>query len=203
MKMGEGFWSLEMPGEGLLPDIWELQPAIALLVQIQQRDLSLAWHCHRVANLSTRLARAMGLHNEEVRTVRWAALLHDVGKLRISETILNKNGPLNQDEWAIVHRHPNEGAEMVNTLTGMREVADLVQAHHERYNGLGYPYRLPKEQIPVGARILAVADSFCAMTDKRLYRLSLSPTQARNEVLRCAHIEFDPEVVSAFMDIVP
>ena len=201
--MGEGFWSLEMPGEGLLPDIWELQPAIALLVQIQQRDLSLAWHCHRVANLATRLARGIGLNHDEARTIRWAALLHDVGKLRISDTILNKSGPLNQDEWAIVRRHPVEGAEMVNTLTGMREVADLILTHHERYNGLGYPYRLPQDQIPIGARILAVTDSYCAMTDKRIYRLSSTPAQARNELLRCTHIDFDPDVVHAFLEIVP
>jgi len=199
--MMDGIWSLEMPGDGLLPDIWDLQPAIGLLVQIQQRDLSLALHCHRVANLATRLARELGFHHDEVRTIRWAALLHDVGKLRISDAILNKGGPLNADEWAVVHRHPAEGAEMVATLTGMHDVAELVLAHHERVNGSGYPYRLALENIPFGARILGVADSYCAMTDKRIYRPSLTPAQAHSEVLRCVHTDFDAKVVSAFLSL--
>ena len=199
--MLEGVWRFEYPGEGLL-EVSHLKPLLDLLVQIEQRDLGLAFHCHRVASFSTRLARVLGQTPAEVNVIRWAALLHDVGKLRIPEAILNKKGPLNPEEWSVVHHHPAYGSEMVRERSGLTEVALLILAHHERCNGSGYPSRLPIDKIPLGARILAVADSYCAMTDKRVYRASLTPRQARKEILRCTNTDFDPFVVDAFLHVV-
>jgi putative nucleotidyltransferase with HDIG domain len=199
--MINGIWQFENPG-GFLIDTHRLNRILSLLLRVEQRDLHLALHCHRVASLSTRLAQFLDLPASSVHNIRWAALLHDVGKMVIPEAILNEQAPLNQEEWSIVHRHPADGAEMVRKHAGMEEVASLVMNHHERYNGFGYPYRLAAEKIPLGARILAVADSYCAMTDTRVYRRSLTHLQARAEVLRCCGTDFDPRVVDAFLKLI-
>lgn len=193
----DSIWCFE-DQTGELLNASQMSLVTGLLNRIEQRDPDLAMHSHRVTGLSMRLARYMGLSPEEVQIIRWAGLMHDVGKLQIPDAILNKQAPLSADEWTIVHRHPAEGAEMVRELIGITDVAGLIMTHHERYDGHGYPCRLSGEKIPLGSRILALADSYCAMTDERVYKRSLSPQAAYTEVLRCISTDFDPLVVQAF-----
>lgn len=194
----ESVWYFENQGGGLL-NAHQLYQVMGLLSRIEARDPGLAMHSHRVTGLSMRLARSMNLPAEQVQVIRWAGLLHDVGKLQVPDAILNKHAPLNADEWSIVYRHPVDGAETVRQLTGVSDIAGLILTHHERYDGHGYPCGLKGDKIPLGARILALADSFCAMTDERVYRASMAASDAFREVLRCTGTDFDPLVVDAFI----
>jgi HD-GYP domain-containing protein (c-di-GMP phosphodiesterase class II) len=131
-----------------------------------------------------------------------AAQLHDIGKIGIPEAILHKPGPLNEDEWGVMRRHPQIGQQILTQAKGQFGlVSHIVVAHHERWDGQGYPYRLAQQEIPLGARILSVVDSYDAMTSSRPYREALPTAQAREELLRCAGTQFDPQVVNAFLQV--
>jgi HD-GYP domain-containing protein (c-di-GMP phosphodiesterase class II) len=149
--------------------------------------------------MAARIATRMGLGPEEVELTRLAASLHDLGKLAIPEELLRKPGPLTEPERVVLERHPQIGFRMLESL-GIEPVADWVLHHHERWDGRGYPDRLPGEQIPLGARIIFVADAFDAMTSERVYRRRLSADDALAELVRCAGSQFDPDVVDAFAE---
>jgi HD-GYP domain-containing protein (c-di-GMP phosphodiesterase class II) len=134
----------------------------------------------------------------ELRTLRQAAELHDVGKLAIPEEILNKPGPLSDDEWEFVRRHPLIGERILGAAPALGAAGKLVRSTHEHWDGSGYPDGLANSKIPLGARIIAVCDSFDAMTSPRPYAEPMSTQQAIRELLRCAGTQFDPEVVDAF-----
>ena len=164
---------------------------------VDARDAYTGEHSAEVGELAARIATRMGLEVAEVELLRLAGSLHDVGKLAIPEEILRKPGPLNEAERIVLERHPQIGFRMLDSL-GIEPVATWVLHHHERWDGAGYPNNLGREHIPLGARILFVADAYDAMTTERVYRGRLSHEQALRELERCAGTQFDPAVVSAF-----
>ena len=170
--------------------------AASLARAVDARDAYTGSHSQRVAELAARTARRLGLPDEEVELTRLAASLHDLGKLAIPEEILRKPGPLTEPERMVLERHPQIGFRMLESL-GVDPVADWVLHHHERWDGSGYPDGLPGDQIPLGARIIFVADAYDAMTSERVYRRRVPRLQAIAELERCAGTQFDPGIVSA------
>jgi diguanylate cyclase (GGDEF)-like protein/putative nucleotidyltransferase with HDIG domain len=170
--------------------------AASLARAVDARDVYTGSHSQRVADLAARTARRLGLPDEEVELTRLAASLHDLGKLAIPEEILRKPGPLTEPERMVLERHPQIGFRMLESL-GVDPVADWVLHHHERWDGSGYPDGLPGDRIPLGARIIFVADAFDAMTSERVYRRRVAPQHAIAELERCAGSQFDPEIVAA------
>jgi diguanylate cyclase (GGDEF)-like protein len=177
-----------------------LRAAASLAHAVDARDAYTGSHSYMVGELSARLARRLGLGWEQVELVGLAGSLHDLGKLAIPEEILRKPGPLNEAERLVLERHPQIGFRMLDSL-GVEPVASWVLHHHERWDGDGYPERLGGERIPLGARILLVADAYDAMTTDRVYRSRLSHERAMAELERCAGTQFDPEVVTAFVEM--
>jgi len=165
---------------------------------VDARDCRLFQHSSSVADIASLLAQAHGLTTRQAEMVHMAGHLHDVGKIGIPDSILLKPGPLTPGEWEIMRRHPKMGADIlrpVKVFCGKPGVCEIVLAHHERFDGSGYPYGLRGNDISLGARIVAVADALSAMTEERPYRKSLSLQEAVEEVARCAGSHFDPCVV--------
>jgi diguanylate cyclase (GGDEF)-like protein/putative nucleotidyltransferase with HDIG domain len=170
--------------------------AASLARAVDARDVYTGSHSQRVAELAARTAKRLGLPEEEIELTRLAGSLHDLGKLAIPEEILRKPGPLTEPERMVLERHPQIGFRMLESL-GVDPVADWVLHHHERWDGSGYPDGLPGETIPLGARIIFVADAYDAMTSERVYRRRVLPEQAIAELKRCAGSQFDPDIVAA------
>jgi HD-GYP domain-containing protein (c-di-GMP phosphodiesterase class II) len=173
--------------------------AVMLLAEaLDLRDPSTALHSRTVGQLARQTAIELDLTAPHVERVHAAGVLHDLGKLGISDAILHKPGALDDGEWREMRRHPEVGARILEHA-GMRDIAAWVRAHHERVDGRGYPLRLSGDEISLEARILSVADSYEAMIADRPYRSSMSPDSAREELRRCAGSQFDPQVVAAFL----
>src|SRR5207248_4906756 len=151
----------------------------------------------RVGEMSARIARRLGIDDPQVELIRLAGSLHDLGKLAIPEEILRKPGTLNETERLVLQRHPQIGHRMLESL-GVEPIAEWVLHHHERWDGDGYPDRLRGDEIPLGARIIFVADAYDAMTSERVYRKPLAPHEALEELERCSGTQFDPAIVDAF-----
>ncbi len=174
-----------------------LRAAASLAHAVDARDAYTGSHSYMVGELAARLAKRLGLDSESVELTRLAGSLHDLGKLAIPEEILRKPGPLNEAERLVLERHPEIGYRMLDSL-GVEPVATWVLHHHERWDGTGYPEQKAGPEIPLGARILFVADAYDAMTTDRVYRGRLSHDRAIAELERCAGTQFDPGVVAAF-----
>lgn len=172
----------------------------ALAAAIDARDPYTFGHSQRVSYYSVEIAKLMGLESSAIEVIRRAALLHDIGKIAIPDSTLRKPGPLSAAEWAEMKRHPEIGEQMVGDLRFLQEAAPFIRCHHERWDGRGYPDGLSEEAIPLGARILSVADAFDAMTSTRPYRPALALDEARAEAERGRHRQFDSRVVDAFQD---
>ncbi|HYA07968.1 MAG TPA: HD-GYP domain-containing protein, partial [Gaiellaceae bacterium] len=173
--------------------------AASLARAVDARDTYAGSHSERVGELAARIARRLGCEETEVELTRLAGSLHDLGKLAIPEEILRKPGALDESERLVLQHHPQIGHRMLASL-GVEPVADWVLHHHERWDGAGYPDRLCGEEIPLGARIIFVADAWDAMTSEHVYRKPLSEREAIAELERCAGSQFDPEVVDAFYE---
>lgn len=173
-----------------------------LATTIDLRDREAAGHSHRVAAYTVRLAREIGVHDPgELEELRRAALLHDIGKAGIPDHILLKPGRLNQQEWRIIRTHPVLGYRMLRRIPRLEKAAELAYCHHERWDGTGYPRGLRGEEIPLGARLFAVADVFDALTSDRPYRTAIDLQQASLEIVRGRGAHFDPRVVDAFLRV--
>lgn len=170
----------------------------ALVFALEASDPFTRGHSQRVADLALATALHMGLAGEQAAHIHVAGLLHDVGKVAIRDSVLLKPGPLTPEERAHVQTHPVEGARILRPLMPDSDVVSFVKHHHESYDGRGYPDGLPGLQIPLGARILAVADAYDAMTSQRPYRPPFKKAKANRELARCAGSQFDPEALSAF-----
>jgi diguanylate cyclase (GGDEF)-like protein len=173
--------------------------AASLAKAVDARDVYTGSHSERVGELSARIARRLGIDDPQVELIRLAGSLHDLGKLAIPEEILRKPGALNESERLVLQRHPQIGYRMLESL-GVEPIAEWVLHHHERWDGSGYPDRLRGEEIPIGARVIFVADAYDAMTSERVYRQPLSEREALEELERCAGSQFDPAIVEAFSE---
>jgi putative nucleotidyltransferase with HDIG domain len=159
-------------------------------------------HSNAVAEYATQIATALGLSEKKVELIRTGALLHDIGKIGIPDSILYKPGPLTDEEFVYIKEHPVRGAELVSTNDGLREMVPIIRHHHERYDGRGYPDGLKGQEIPVEARILCVADSVQAMESDRPYRKALGNQAIIAEINENAGSQFDPVIVEAFLKVV-
>ncbi len=182
--------------------ISEAEAVQALAAAASAHDGGTHDHSQRMIQLAEETARHLGRSEDEVYLIRLAALLHDIGKIGIPDAILHKPGPLTSDEWAIMRSHPDIGRTILEQTGGiLRLLSNIVVAHHERWDGTGYPAQLHGENIPLGARILSVVDSYDAMTSQRAYRKPRPVDDAKAELQRCAGSQFDPQVVNAFLAV--
>lgn len=165
------------------------------------KDAETEGHSKRVTAFTIAIARAMKLPQEKVRVIARGAFLHDIGKMAIPDSILRKPGRLTPDEQAIMREHAHLGYQVLRRIPFLHDAADIVYSHQERYDGTGYPRGLRGDQIPLGARIFAVADTFDAMTSDRPYRAAQSIATGRREIERQSGKQFDPEIVKEFLDI--
>src|SRR5215208_1185994 len=162
---------------------------------IEARDPYTSGHSRRVADAAEVIARAVGLRPRQVERVRIAALLHDIGKIHSDfAEILQKEGKLNDTEWATMKTHPDKGADLVATLSDLQDIVGPVRHHHEHWNGRGYPAGLAGEQIPLASRIITFADTIDALMTDRPYRRGKTPNEVREELLRCSGSQFDPSI---------
>ena len=151
-----------------------------------------------IAELATQMATEMGLPEADIERIRFASLLHDVGKVALPQDILDKPGALTEFEWQAITEHPRIGQLVLEQATSLREAVPIVLHHHERYNGGGYPHGLAGRDIPLGARIVAVADAYHAMVHERPYQNVRTHAEALVELQRCAGTQFDPDIIAIF-----
>ena len=176
--------------------------ASALANAIEARDSYLHGHCERLASLAVRVAELLGLPAEEIEAVRLGAILHDIGKIGIPDRVLLKPGPLDADERRIVETHPEIGDKLLEPLDLLSSARPVVRHHHERWDGDGYPDRLAGTEIPLGARIVAVADSVEVMTSRQLYKQPKAPDDVVAELRACRGAQWDPHVVDLVLALI-
>ncbi|HEX4823724.1 MAG TPA: HD domain-containing phosphohydrolase [Candidatus Polarisedimenticolaceae bacterium] len=173
----------------------------AMITALDFRDNETMGHSRRVVEYAVIVARTMGVGEPELTWIRRGAILHDVGKIGVSDAILLKPGKLDAAEWEEMKRHPEMGYRMLKHIRFLAPALDIVHCHQERFDGTGYPRSLRGDAIPLGARIFAAVDTFDAMTSDRPYRAALSIQAARDEIRKFSGTQFDPEVASAFLSI--
>ena len=176
-----------------------LNAIIALVNALEAKDKYTSGHSLRVASIAVAIAREAGLHQDEIDRIQMAALVHDIGKIGVRESILHKPSSLDHEEMIHMQKHSEIGEHILMPIAGDKEMLRLVRNHHEHYNGTGYPDGLVGGEIPLGARILAVSDSFEAMISERPYRAALSEDAAKDELKRCIGTQFDGYFVDIFL----
>jgi putative nucleotidyltransferase with HDIG domain len=165
------------------------------------RDRMTARHSAAVAHYAREIAAAIGMSEDEQEIVHTAGLLHDIGKFNLPDRILKADVPLSEAEWELIRTHPEEGARLVAHLEGYAAAAELVRTHHERFDGKGYPTGIAGTEIPLGARIISVADTYDVLTARDSYRTPVASADAIDELRRVAGTQLDPAVVSVFADL--
>jgi HD-GYP domain-containing protein (c-di-GMP phosphodiesterase class II) len=171
-----------------------------MVKSIEARDAYTSGHSRRVQQFSLTIARAIGLAERQIEEVGHAALLHDVGKIYEKYAgVLTKQDKLTPEEWAIIKDHPVDGANLIATMTRLRDLVPAVRHHHENWDGTGYPDRIAGDAIPMAARIIRFADTIDAMTTERPYRGPLSETQVKAELIRCRGTQFDPAITDRLL----
>jgi putative nucleotidyltransferase with HDIG domain len=178
------------------------QTLASLMSALDARDRETEGHSLRVAHLVARMGEALGYSAEHLKVLERGSLLHDIGKIGISDTILHKPGPLSEEEWKIMRLHPDIGAKIVEGIPFLQETIPLIRHHQERWNGTGYPGGLQGEAIPILARIFSVVDAFDALTSKRPYRQKITTMEAVKYLREQSGILFDPNIVSVFEKLV-
>ena len=173
-----------------------------VLQTLSMRDAMTARHSAAVARYSREVAGMLGCDEREQDLIHTAALLHDIGKFILPDSVLFADRKLTDDEWELIKLHPEQGAKLVERIEGYGPVAEIVLHHHERFAGGGYPAGIAGEEIPLGARIIAVCDAFDAMISNRSYAASRTTDEALAELKRCAGTQFDPVVVSVFEQVI-
>ena len=171
----------------------------ALAAAIDAKDPYTRGHSQRVMEYTLLAGTYLSISNEDMETLEYAAILHDVGKIAVDSQILNKPGSLNVAEWEIIREHPVVGANIIKSVPFLEKAGELVLCHHERFDGQGYPNSIRGEEIPIGARIIAVADAFDTMTTDRAYRQALPVDYAVKELNNCSGSQFCPMAVKAFV----
>ena len=185
------------------PDFAELEACTlsALVAALDARESETAGHSQRVVRITLAIAARLGVARDEMQHIGRGALLHDIGKIGVSDTVLLKPGPLTTGEWIAMRRHPEIGHQILRGISFLGPAAEIVLCHQERFDGGGYPRGLLRDEIPLGARIFAIADTFDAMTSDRPYRAAVTTSAAREEIRRCADTQFDPKCVRAFLGL--
>ncbi len=178
-----------------------LNAITALVYALEAKDAYTSGHSQRVADLSAAIARELNLPHGQIDKLRLAGLLHDIGKIGVQESVLNKPGRLTEAEFGLVKLHPEIGEHILSPIVDSADILEAVRNHHEHFNGKGYPDGLQKDKIPLGARILAISDAYEAMTSERPYRKSMSANAARHEIERHKGSQFDPEIAATFTRI--
>ena len=173
----------------------------ALAAAIDAKDPYTCGHSQRVMEYALLAGTSIASLSEELAVIEYAGILHDIGKIGITDSVLTKSGPLTDGEWKLMRRHTIIGANILNEIPFLEEARKLILFHHERYDGNGYPEGLSGEEIPLGARLLAVADAFDTMTTNRSYRNALSKDYALEELHKCSGTQFCPIAVNAFVPI--
>lgn len=173
----------------------------ALANSLDEKDAYTRGHSERVARYSVEIGKALGLSASEIKNLHIGSLLHDIGKIGVSEAIITKNDRLTSDEFDAIKTHPSRGAAIIEHAKFLKEKIPLIEHHHERYDGKGYPSGLKGDNIPLLARIVCVADSYDAMTSRRSYKEAMKREDARAELVRCSGTQFDPRVVAAFIEV--
>jgi len=176
-----------------------MQAVHALINLTEARDPYTKRHSVKVSTYSVMLAKCIGLSKKEVESIRLAAILHDIGKVGIKESIMLKNGSLSSKEYEEVKRHSNLSAEIIKPLKFFGPIVSIVRHHHENYDGTGYPDKLKGESIPLASRILAVADAYDALTSKRAYRDAYSVEEAKEIMQKASGKKFDPTLLEKFI----
>ncbi len=183
-------------------EVTTLDTMLTLQTALEEKDIYTAGHTARVSHYAVDIAQAMGLPPFEVEVLERACQVHDIGKLVIDISYISKPGPLSDEEWAMMRKHPIIGENIIKPLSFMSRELFIVRHHHERFDGKGYPDGLGGDELDIATRIITVADSYDAMTSKRSYRESMSVEQALVEMNRCAGSQFDPEVVKVFSEMI-
>jgi len=178
-----------------------MQTVLALAKAMDARDSYTQNHSQRMAAMTDSLCRSLDMDDEQIQAIHLAAALHDIGKIGVPDEILRKPGSLTSQEWELMKRHPKIGADIVAPVIKLVNVAPIIIAHHEKFDGSGYPYGLIGDQIPMGARVLAVVDTYVAITDERVYRKARTHEEAMSELVENSGSQFDPAIVDAFVKL--
>jgi response regulator RpfG family c-di-GMP phosphodiesterase len=173
----------------------------ALLVALHTRNPEAATHAHRVARMAVTLGMQLGLPEAELAVLQCGALLHDIGKIAMPDALMCRPGPLTKEEIEVIRTHPEVGHTIISVVPSLQRSADIVLASHEAWDGSGYPRGLAGTDIPLGARITAVTDTFDALTWSRVYREPVSLVRAAAELVRCAGTQFDPDIVHSWLRV--
>jgi HD-GYP domain-containing protein (c-di-GMP phosphodiesterase class II) len=185
---------------GVIAPVEPLEMALSHLRGDHAPDVRV--HGRRTRELSLRIAAALGLLSELRDSLILGAALHDIGKLVLPPSLLNKRESLDDDDWIVIKSHPEAGEEMLRDITFLSPALPVIRHHHERWDGTGYPDRLAGEEIPIEARIVSIADAFDAMTSDRPYRKAMSVSSACAEIARCAGTQLDPKCARMFVDLI-
>ena len=176
-----------------------LSAITALAYALEAKDRYTSGHSQRVAETSVAIAKQLGMPQDSIEKIRLAGLIHDIGKIGVKESVLNKPGRLTDEEFQHIKHHCEKGEHILTPIVEDEEILRMVRHHHERNDGTGYPSGLSSEQIPLGAKILALADAYDAMTSERPYRKAMSSETSYGEIERCKGTQFNPEVANAFL----
>jgi HD-GYP domain-containing protein (c-di-GMP phosphodiesterase class II) len=182
-------------------ELW-LQLLLNISKFVDKRVSKSGGHCEKVAKWASTTARELKMDDDEVNNVYWASILHDIGKIGISDRILRKKAALTQDDWVLIKMHPTIGSNIVCSLDSLPSLAPTISAHQEKYDGTGYPKGLRGKDIPLGARILGIADAYQAMVEDRYYREARTHEEAVTELKKVRGTQFDPEVLDVFINVV-
>jgi putative nucleotidyltransferase with HDIG domain len=195
-----GFFSLSLENAYLFEDLKKsyFDTIRAVANSVEARDAYTRGHSNRVAQIAKVIAAEMGWSRRDLELIDWGGVLHDLGKVGISDTILNKPGKLTDEEFASMKDHPVIGAQIISGIAFLEPLLPYIAQHHERYDGRGYPAGLKGEEIAIQGRLLAIADTYDAMTSDRPYRKGLSDRTAYDEIMRCSGMQFDPVIARAF-----
>lgn len=182
-------------------DVEWIQFLINLTCYIDSQVADSSGHSSKVADWAKTIAQEFDFCEDETKSIFWAAMLHDIGKIGVPEHILSKNGPLDPAEWEMMRLHPIVGASIVSSLEGINHIAPIIYSHQEKYDGTGYPQGLMGDSIPLAARIVSVVDAYEAITSNRVYRKARSHSDAISELEKMGGKQFDPKVVEKFLEV--
>ena len=180
---------------------WE-ESLLGWAMAMDAREPDMAQHSQRVASITVLLARSMGVASKDLPTIYRGALLHDIGKIGVSDAVLQFPGPLDEEQWAQMRKHPEMAMHILQPIEFLKDAMDIPYCHHERWDGTGYPQGLSGTQIPLWARIFAIVDVFDALSSKRVYRVAMSMPEVLDHIKAGSGSHFDPDVVHAFCALI-